>query len=132
VNAAEQNNTTAEIEQILRAEHSDPFHVLGPHVAEIGGKRQLVVRTFQPRAEAVSLVPAGGAPVEMARVHAEGVFEAVLPPVDGAKAEKKATASYQLAIRYHGGATATVEDPYRFPPLLSEFDLHLLGEGTHY
>ncbi len=25
-----------------------------------------------------------------------------------------------------------IDDPYRFPPLLSDFDLHLHGEGTHY
>ena len=24
-----------------------------------------------------------------------------------------------------------LEDPYRFPPVLSDFDLYLLGEGTH-
>src|SRR5215475_7370747 len=24
-----------------------------------------------------------------------------------------------------------IEDPYRFPPILSDFDLYLLGEGTH-
>ena len=24
-----------------------------------------------------------------------------------------------------------MEDPYRFPPILSDFDLYLLGEGTH-
>ena len=28
--------------------------------------------------------------------------------------------------------TLEFEDPYRFPPLLSAFDLHLHGEGTHY
>ena len=24
-----------------------------------------------------------------------------------------------------------MEDPYRFPPMLSDFDLYLLGEGNH-
>src|ERR1019366_3430352 len=24
-----------------------------------------------------------------------------------------------------------LDDPYRFPPVLSDFDLYLLGEGTH-
>ena len=30
------------------------------------------------------------------------------------------------------GTALDFEDPYRFPPLLSGFDLHLHGEGTHY
>ena len=24
------------------------------------------------------------------------------------------------------------EDPYRFDPILSDFDMHLFGEGNHY
>ena len=30
------------------------------------------------------------------------------------------------------GAVREIEDPYRFPSTLSGYDLHLLGEGTHY
>lgn len=25
-----------------------------------------------------------------------------------------------------------MHDPYAFPPLLSDYDLHLLGEGSHW
>ena len=32
----------------------------------------------------------------------------------------------------YSGETQLVEDPYRFPPQLSSFDLHLHGEGTNY
>lgn len=41
-------------------------------------------------------------------------------------------AEYQ--IRYAGdrGSQTTMHDPNAFPSLVSEFDLHLLGEGTHY
>ena len=39
-------------------------------------------------------------------------------------------------LRAGSGTAASAErpiaDPYSFPPLLSDFDLHLLGEGTHY
>src|SRR5262249_43570166 len=37
---------------------------------------------------------------------------------------------YRLRARY-GERQVELEDPYRFPPILSEFDLYLLGEGTH-
>ena len=30
------------------------------------------------------------------------------------------------------GSTEEIEDPYRFPPLISDFDLHIHGEGTQY
>src|SRR5229473_2166888 len=30
------------------------------------------------------------------------------------------------------GHVVTVEDPYRFPPALTEYDLYLLGEGRHH
>jgi len=126
MDTAEQANVPAEIEQIARAEHSDPFHVLGPHAVEAGGKRQLAIRTFQPRAEGVTVVFTAGLPPQlMTRVHPDGVFEAVLPYAE-------LTAPYRLVVRYPGGAAETIDDPYRFPPLLSELDLHLLGEGTHY
>jgi 1,4-alpha-glucan branching enzyme len=37
-----------------------------------------------------------------------------------------------LRIRYRNGATLTKHDPYFFAPQLSEFDLHLFGEGNHH
>ena len=30
-----------------------------------------------------------------------------------------------------GDHVVDLDDPYRFPPVLSDFDLYLLGEGTH-
>jgi 1,4-alpha-glucan branching enzyme len=36
---------------------------------------------------------------------------------------------YRLRARY-GERQVEIEDPYRFPPILSDFDLYLLGEGT--
>ncbi len=38
----------------------------------------------------------------------------------------------QLRVADKKGDMKTIEDPYAFPSLLSEFDLYLIGEGTHY
>ncbi len=38
---------------------------------------------------------------------------------------------YRLRVKLWGGEVAEFEDPYRFPPLLTDFELHLYGEGTH-
>ncbi|MGH9653853.1 MAG: 1,4-alpha-glucan branching protein GlgB, partial [Bryobacteraceae bacterium] len=39
---------------------------------------------------------------------------------------------YRFKITDREGRTAEWEDAYRFPPLISEFDLHLHAEGTNY
>ncbi|HUJ39062.1 MAG TPA: 1,4-alpha-glucan branching protein GlgB [Candidatus Acidoferrales bacterium] len=121
-----QPDVALELEQIVHAEHSDPFHVLGPHVSEAAGRKRIAIRAFLPGAAAANVIlPGARPPAPMLRIHPEGIFEAQLqgPEPPGA---------YRLAVEYEDGAQALIEDPYRFPPLLSEFDLHLLGEGTHY
>ena len=37
---------------------------------------------------------------------------------------------YRLRVRFRE-AVVELDDPYRFPPVLSDFDLYLLGEGSH-
>src|SRR5207237_221027 len=39
---------------------------------------------------------------------------------------------YRLIISYHAGNTLVVDDPYRYGRVLTDFDLHLFGEGTHH
>jgi 1,4-alpha-glucan branching enzyme len=58
-------------------------------------------------------------------IHADGFFEAVFP-------NETQVFRYRLRARYGEGNEPEFEDPYRFPPTLSDFDLYLLGEGTHY
>jgi 1,4-alpha-glucan branching enzyme len=110
----------------------DPFAVLGPHVVREAKRSTLVIRTLQPAADAVHLITsAAGAvpakpPVEMTRVHPGGLFEARLP-WDRASHEF----DYRLRIR-ESGSEREVVDAYRFGQVLSDFDIHLLAEGTHY
>ena len=39
---------------------------------------------------------------------------------------------YRWRVMEDGQPTREVHDTYAFPPLLSDFDLYLMGEGTHY
>ena len=57
----------------------------------------------------------------LARIHDAGLFAGALP---------NGSTRYQLRARF-GDAVVELDDPYRFPPVLSDFDLYLLGEGTH-
>ena len=66
-----------------------------------------------------------GRRVPMARVHPDGFFEAPFP-------DRDAAFPYRLAVENGEGHAWEFEDPYRFGPVLTDFDLHLLGEGTHY
>lgn len=114
-----------EVELILRAEHSDPFHLLGMHRVEDNGRPVVAVRVFAPEAAEVSVVDlASGRIWPMARLRPEGFFEAVIPVKD--------PFPYRLRFTDESGRSWEIYDPYSFPPLLSEFDLHLIGEGRHY
>jgi 1,4-alpha-glucan branching enzyme len=115
------------VKAIVRGECGDPFGVLGPHVFRRGRRAGVAIRVFLPQAEQVAVVPmeAGAPPQPMERVHAAGLFEVVF-------AERHELFGYQLEVRDHEGNVRRCEDTYRFPSALSDFDLHLLGEGTDY
>ncbi|UXY14866.1 1,4-alpha-glucan branching protein GlgB [Chitiniphilus purpureus] len=110
-----------EIDALMRANHADPFAVLGLH--EAGGK--LVLRTLQPGATAVTVVEAKGGRrlAELTCIDERGFFEGVLQ-------RRKQRFAYRLAVTWDGNEVE-LEDPYRFPPVLGEQDVWLLSEGTH-
>ena len=114
----------------MRGEHGDPFAILGPHRLADGPAEGLAVRAFLPGASGATVVPPEGgpaapAPQAMVRLHPEGFFQAILP-------DRREPFPYRLRWTNAAGATHEAEDPYRFPSTLSDFDLHLLGEGAHY
>jgi len=122
-----------EIENIVRAEHPDPFQILGPHWTEHGGVLTITIRAYHPGAVEV-LVLANGSSYPGIRVHPEGLFEVVLEPhVLGARDDRSIPpASYRLRFKFADGNFWESHDPYAFPPLLTDYDLYLSGEGTHY
>ena len=103
--------------------YSTPFDILGLHNVTLAGRPGLVVRTFQPQARNVSVLRFG-AERPMQCIHADGVFETVF------SGETKIF-PYKLSVTLHDGRTYVTEDPYRFPPVLTGYDLHLFSEGNH-
>ena len=73
-------NLQDDIERVIRAEHGDPFSVLGPHPIVGNGQSSVIVRAFVPDAVDVSVVMDGGDSRPMTRVHPDGFFEATLSP----------------------------------------------------
>jgi 1,4-alpha-glucan branching enzyme len=108
---------SAEAYAIVEGRHTDPFHYLGIHTE---GDRT-VVRAFLPEASNVEAIGEHGESAELSRIHDAGLFAGPLP--NGSK-------RYQLRARF-GDTVVELDDPYRFPPILTDFDLYLLGEGTH-
>jgi len=115
--------TSADIEAIVGGYHGDAFRVLGPHIVQ---KRNTgprwEVRAFLPQADSAEVV-IGETVRPMVKRHKEGLFVALL---DGGQQ------TYRIRMRLRGGGSVEYEDPYRFPPLLSSFELHLHAEGTNY
>ncbi len=109
---------------IAEGRHRDPFAVLGPHRTPGG----FVVRALQPTARSVDLrVVETGALLPMRRAdegdRAAGVFEIRMPD---------AVPDYRLRITDAHGQAVEIDDPYRYGRVLTDYDLHLLGEGTHH
>jgi 1,4-alpha-glucan branching enzyme len=130
-----QEKLQAEFELIVRGEHSDPFGILGPHWITADGKRSLAIRVFRPNAVEVTILGTKNSQTFAAtRIHPEGLFEANLPPaaLGTAAAETVPPTAYRLRIRFGDGNVFETLDPYAFPPVLTEYDLYLSGEGTHY
>ncbi len=136
--APAQDLVSIELEALARGEHSDPFHILGPHYEEIRGKTSVIVRVFRPRAESVSLFWSGRAsPITATRSAVDDIFVATIPIevpelAAGQKLGPIKPTAYRLRVTYFDGHVEEGYDAYAFPPVLTEFDLHLIGEGTHY
>ncbi len=105
-----------DIEALVRAEHPDPFAILGPHDDGAGGQ---FIRAFLPGALSVEV---------LARDTGELLGRLGETEVPGLYAGRFETPQpYRLRIHWAGGEQVC-EDPYSFGPLLGEMDLYLFAE----
>jgi len=138
----------AAIAALIGGYHRDPFSLLGPHVDEQGAA---VIRALQPAARSIEVrLVATGALVPMTKRNPAGLYEARIvtgregqvgreqqEKREGRDPREAGSASdtrpdYRLRIRFADGHVQEIDDPYRYGRVLTDFDLHLLGEGTHY
>ncbi len=119
--------------RLLAGRCDRPAALLGPQPPELDvstGRRVRRIRTFLPRARQVWLVRRGIGGSEsqpMRRTHAAGLYEAVVPAADGLRED-----GYLLRYVDASGDRREIHDPYACGSMLSEFDLHLIGEGRHW
>ncbi len=112
----------SEAEAIAGGYHGDAFRVLGPHPAPRDGQEVWEVRAFLPQAQSAEVI-AGDRVVPMRESRVAGFFLAEIGEHPGA---------YRLRMKRRDGEVIEQDDPYRFPLQLSDFDLYLHSEGTHY
>jgi len=114
------------IKLLIKAEHWDPFHALGMHETRTDGKRSIAVRAFMPDADKAWVVDAVKDKFyEMEKTNKAGFFEKNFDDRDD-------FFPYKLKIKTSDNNISEFFDPYSFRPVLSDFDLHLIGEGSHY
>ena len=107
------------VQAICTGKHRDPFSFLGPHESGAGW----VVRAWLPQAKAADLIAEDAVYCMASDEEAPGFFTA---------AQAVQPQRYRIRITPYSGEVQEIEDPYRFPALLSSFELHLHGEGTNH
>ncbi len=123
----------SDVESVVNAESADPFQILGPHWTDRHGVPAITVRAFHPGALEV-VVLANGTEYPGVRIHPQGLFEVIVSPDALHPRQDRSIPpnSYRLRFKFGDGNTWETYDPYAFPPLLTDYDLYLSGEGTHY
>lgn len=120
--------TLDSIGALVEGRHQRPSDVLGPHEVEVNGRKAITVRAYLPKsAKAWIIHESHGAQAPMQQIHPSGIFEGICPWINN-----QDHTQYQIRTEDQSGRQTTMHDPYAYPPLLSEFDLYLLGEGRHW
>ena len=123
------NTNMHELMQIVTGEHADPHHILGMHDIRTDKGEATIVRVFNPDAVKAAIFdpkkPEGKREkFEMSLEHKMGFFTLLLP--------KQPHFRYKVEFTSHNGSTWEAWDAYTFAPVLSDLDIHLFSQGTHY
>ena len=109
---------SAEIDAVIKGEHSNPHKFLGMH-----SKGELtMVRAFVPNATHITCINTNTKEeYELEKTNKAGFFELPI------KANKFA---YKLKVK--GDNTWEMYDPYSFSQVITDYDIYLFKNGTHY
>lgn len=118
-----------EIAQVLKKDIVDliqygdcdnPHGTLGRHIVS-GGQ---VISSYQPHAEKMRVILDNGLVYPMETVERTDMFSVFLPVKD--------EVPYEIEMIYSDGTVWRGKDAYSFEPQLSDLDIYLFNEGTHY
>lgn len=116
-----------EMLNVINGEHRDPFVVLGMHrdgEGEYSGNK-FVIRAYMPNAAEITVVDeTNGGSYNMEKIHENGFFHVTI-------SDKSDFFKYRFDVNDYSGNRFATYDSYSFLPILTDFDLHLFGEGNH-
>lgn len=108
-----------ELLELLNSEHRDPHHILGIH----SNGSNYYINVLQPCAKTIDVLDIDkDIKYSMEKISEEGFFTVEVP--------KKI--NYKLLITGYTENQWEMYDPYSFKPVLTDLDLYLFGQGTHY
>jgi len=107
---------------LIEGRSHDPFAILGRHTHPDGG---IIIRIFRPHVSKAWLLGFGTRPRVMKRIKGSDFFTCRVAKGDF-------DTPYRLRLQGSEENLWEEEDPYRFPPMLGDMDLHLIGEGNHF
>ncbi|OGW86487.1 MAG: 1,4-alpha-glucan branching enzyme [Omnitrophica bacterium RIFCSPLOWO2_01_FULL_45_10b] len=113
------------IEKIIGFCEDKPFDILGAHL--IGNEKRVVIHAYFPRAHEawVRILGDDGLKQPMKKIHPGGFFQAVFE-------DEESLFPYRLGFKDEAGYSFEAEDPYASMTEITDYDLHLMGEGTHF
>ena len=112
--------------QIVNGDHANPHTVLGIHEMKYEGEKRYVVRTFYPGVKSAQVFDPSNPKncYDMTLEHVHGFFTCLLP--------EKTHFKHKFRLTSEDGHSWEAWDPYSFLPQISEMDLYLFGNSTHY
>ncbi|MBI3999106.1 MAG: 1,4-alpha-glucan branching protein GlgB [Candidatus Omnitrophica bacterium] len=113
------------IERIVYFLEDRPFEILGPHFFK--NQKTVWINAFLPRAEEawIKVYDKKGAINPMKRLHPRGFFQAAFENMSG-------VFLYKIGFKDRTGYVRETEDPYALATEITDYDLYLIGEGTHF
>ncbi len=118
ISLTQHSNLPNDWQRIVDARHHDPFAVLGRHEDSRGVR----VCAYLPEAEWVCIADSD---LPLKRREGSDFFEA-------RGDARQIPVRYRLRWGRADGTQMEHYDPYSFPPITSDYDLHLFGEGRHW
>ena len=108
------------VDLIRYGDYDNPHDTLGRHIVSNGQ----VISSYHPYAQEMRVILDNGLVYPMETVERTNMFSVFLPVTH--------KIPYEIEMIYEDGKIWRGRDPYSFEPQLSDLDIYLFNEGTHY
>jgi 1,4-alpha-glucan branching enzyme len=115
-----------QINSIRDIKNTDPFSVLGCHPIDTDMGQMTAIRVYHPTAHFIhGFIPETGEQFDFIKLGDTGFYESILQ-------REYSPLRYKLVVYMNKQDKYITSDPYSFLPVLSDYDLYLIGKGQHY